>query len=164
MLACNQQTVVLAKDWKDVFTGWSSAMGCFQALNCWTWLLLSQMQWPCECGRGGQGIAAWTLGLCVLGAPCRSCRWLFVTVVWSVQLLCLQALLKPTEFLLPRLFWHCFSLLLVLPGYLLYAATCLPTCFESSVLHSCQHKEPAWVNCCLLLYAWARFLLNPRTV
>lgn len=100
------------------------------------------------------------LRLSALGALHGSCRWLFVSIVWSVW----SALLKLTELLLPRLFWHCFSILLVLPDYLLHAAMCLVTCCESLVLSFCQHKEPAWVNCCLPLNAWARFSLNPRTI
>ena len=112
---------------------------------------VSQKEWPCECGGGGRSVAA-------------GCRWLFVAVVRVVQLLCLHPLFKPTELLLPRLFWHCFSPLLVLPDYLLYAAACLPTCCESSVLQFCQHKEPAAVNLCLPLHAWARSSLNPRTM
>lgn len=155
---------VLAEDWKDVFTGWSSAIGCFQVLNCWSWLLGSEIECPCECRGGGHSVTASMLGLRALWAPTESCRWLFAMVVWSVQLLCPQPLFKPTELLLPRLPWHCFSPLLVLPDYLLHTAMCLPTCCGSSALHFCQHKEPAWVNFCLPLNAWAKFSLNPRTI
>lgn len=101
--------------------------------------------------------------LWALWAPTESCR-LLSALVWSVQRLCPQPLLKATELLLPRLSWHCFSLLLALPDYLLHTAMCLPTCCESSVLHFCQHKEPASVNFCLPLNTWARFSLSPRTI
>lgn len=155
---------VLAEDWKDTFTGWGSAVGCFRVLHCWSWLLERQTECSRECGGGGHSVTAGTLELWALWAPTESCRWLFAMVVWSVQLLCPQPLLKPTELLLPRLSWHCFPLLLVLPDYLHLPAMCLPTCCESSALHFCQHKQPACVNFCLPLNAWARFSLNPRTI
>lgn len=155
---------VLAGDCKDVFTGWSSVIGCFQVLSCWSWLLGGQIEWTCKCGGGGHSVTADILRLWALWAPTKSCKWLFAMDVWSVQLFCPPPLLRPTELLLPRLSWHCFSLLLVLPDYWLHRGMCLLTCCESSALHFCQHKEPVWVNFCLPLNVWARFSLNPGTI
>lgn len=54
--------------------------------------------------------------------------------------------------------------LFLVPEYLPYAATCLPTCCESAVSRYCQRKEPAWVNLCLPLNAWLRSSLRPRVI